>query len=305
MKKQLLSLLWTLILLVSAAHAQNPAADDSPIKIDTLLLTIPLTVSDATGRNVPGLKKENFSIFQDGEEQNIEFFFNEETPMNVAILLDTSFSSKPVLDKIQKAARDFIKVLRPEDKGIIVSFDYRTNFLSDLTSDQKKLSKAIGQAQLADRAGSDMYESIAQVVKTQFAPFKGRKAVIVLTDGMVGGRKITAQEVLNTLQDSDTVFYPIIFKTDYYGDERLSSVKNKPLPIELLRFLAEESAGRFYEKDAANLREAFQNIAEELKKQYLLGFYPQNTSQGKAVGNIRIAVDRKDLSVGLKKRSFH
>jgi hypothetical protein len=72
----------------------------------------------------------------------------------------------------------------------------------------------------------------------------------------------------------------------------------------MMEFLAEETSGRFYEKDVANLREAFQSIAEELKKQYLLGFYPENSSGGKAYGNIRIAVNREDLRVNLKKRSF-
>jgi VWFA-related protein len=309
MKKQLALLLLSLLLSAGAALAQDPTAtvavDDAPIKIDTLLLTVPLTVSDKNGHNVPGLKKENFTVFQDGQRQPIEFFFNEEAPMNVAILLDTSFSSRPVLEKIQKAAREFIKVFRPEDRGIIVSFDYRTTFLSDLTADRKKLSKAIGEVQIADRSGSDLYDAISLVTKKQFASFKGRKAIIVLSDGMVGGKNFSAQQVLDILRESDTVFYPIIFKTEFYSDERLETQnKSKPLPIEMLRFLSEETTGRFYEKNAANLNEAFQNIAQELKKQYLIGFYPQNTAQGKAIGHIRIGVDQKDLTIGLKKTHF-
>ena len=80
--------------------------------------------------------------------------------MNVAILIDTSASTKEVLDKIQKSAREFIKVLRPEDRAIIVSFDYRTLFLSELTSDKKKLAKAIEQTRIADEAGSDMNRAV-------------------------------------------------------------------------------------------------------------------------------------------------
>lgn len=304
MKKQwLLLLLLSSVFLINVAKAQD-AGDDAPIKIDTLLLTMPFTVSDRSGRNITGLKKEDFSVIQNGIDQNIEYFFNEEAPMNVAVLIDTSASTKEVLDKIQKAARDFVKVLRPEDRVIIVSFDYQTSFLSELTSDKKKLSKAIEQTRIADRTGSDMNEAIFQIVNNHFASFKGRKAIIALTDGLVIRRDLSTQQALDILQKSDTLFYPIIFKTKLNSEARSRAAANnrKPLPIEMLEFLAQETAGRVYEKDAANLKEAFQGIAEELKEQYLLGFYPQNNGTGTSPGHIRIAVDRKDLTVEAKKK---
>jgi len=305
MKNQLFLLLLSSILLLNVAVAQEVAEDDdTPIKVDTLLLTMPLTVTDNRGRNIPGLKKENFSIVENGIEQDIEYFFNEEAPMNVAIVIDTSASTKDVLDKIQKAARDFVKILRPEDKGIIVSFDSRTLFLSELTADKKKLTKAIENARIAGEAGSDMNEAVFRVVKNYFDSFKGRKAVIALTDGMVIKRSVTSQQVMDALQKSDTLFYPIIFRTKFLTDamKRAAAEKRKPMSIEVLEIMAQETSGRFYEKDAANLKEAFQSIAEELKNQYLLGFYPQDTEQGKATGNIRIEVDRKELQVRMKKR---
>jgi len=303
MKKQLLLLLLSSLLLINAAKAQE-ADDDTPIKVDTLLLTVPFTVSDRGGRNISGLKKENFSIFQNGDKQDIEYFFNEEAPMNVAILIDTSASTEKVLDKIQKAARDFVKVLRPEDKGMIVSFDYRTVFLSELTSDKKKLTKAIDQTQIADKAGSDMNEAVFRVVKNHFDSFKGRKAVIVLTDGIVIKRSVSSQQIMDALQKSDTLFYPIIFKTKFLSEAkaRAAASKSKPMTIEILEILAQETAGRFYEKDAANLKEAFESIADELKKQYLIGFYPQDTETGMSPEDIRIEVDRKEFTARNKKR---
>jgi Ca-activated chloride channel family protein len=301
MKKQLLFLLLlSLVLSVSPTLAQTD--DDAPIKIDTLLLTIPLTVSDRKGRNVPGLKKENFSIYQDGARQSIAYFFNEDAPMNVAILLDTSFSTREVLDKIQKAARDFLKVLRPEDKAVIVSFDAQTQFLSGLTSDRKTLTRAVNAARIGGQAGSDMNDAVSRVVAKYFSQFEGRKAIIVLTDGMAMSRSLGAQATLNLLQESDTIFYPIIFKTDFYTQIR--SRGSRPLPIELMKFLAEETAGRFYEKEVANLKEAFQSISEEMKKQYLLGFYPQESWHGNSLGHIRVAVEGEGLKVNLKKRRF-
>lgn len=310
MKKQTLALLLTSIFLITAGVAQQPTPapieeDDTPIKVDTLLLTMPLTVSDNKGRSIAGLKKENFSILESGIERDIEYFFNEEAPMNVAVVIDTSASTEEAIDNIQKAARDFVKVLRPEDKGIVVTFDTRTRFLTDLTADKKKLSKAIENASISDDSGSDMNEAVIKVVNKYFAPFAGRKAVIVLTDGMVVKRRVASQQVMDALQKADTLFYPIIFKTRFLTEAKARAARSgggKPMSIEILEIIAAETGGRFYEKDSANLKEAFQNIAEDLKYQYLLGFYPQDTENGKAAGTIRIEVDRKDLRVRTKKR---
>lgn len=273
--------------------------DDAPIKVDTLLFTVPVSVSDKNGRNIPGLKEENFTIYQNGDEQQIEFFLNEQAPMNVAILLDTSYSTKKVLDDIQKAARDFIKILRPEDRAVIVSFDHQTMFLSGLTSDRKILSRAVDRAQVSETSGSDMYDAILRLEQNYFASLKGRKAIIALTDGMVFGNGVPAQKIFDTLQKSDTVFYPIIFKTNFYSEK--SAGTKRSFLVKYLEIFAHESAGRFYEKDSTKLKEAFQSIAEELKKQYLLGFYPRDFGDN-SPGHIRIEVDEKDFIVRAKKR---
>lgn len=278
----------------------TPIVDDTPINIDTLLFTIPLTVSDSKGRNIPSLKKENFTVFQDGEEQDIEFFLNEEAPMNVAILLDTSYSTKDVLDDIQKAARNFVKILRPEDKAVIVGFDNRTLFFSDLISDRKVLSKAIGRVQVSQVTGSDMYGAISLVLSKHFADLKGRKAIIALTDGMVAGRNNTAQQILDSMQETDTIFYPVIFTTNFYS--RKKSQPAKPKLVRILEILAEETAGRLYEKNATKLNEAFESIAGELKKQYLIGFYPESGPDGKSSGYFKVDVDQKGLIVRSKKK---
>ena len=272
--------------------------DNTPVKIDTLLFTIPLTVSDRKGAYIAGLKKENFTIYEDGLSQKIELFLNEEAPMNVAILLDTSYSTKDVLDNIKKAARDFVKILRPGDKAVIVSFDNRTVFLTRLETDRKVLASAIERVSVSEVNGSDMYEAIAQVTRNYFAELKGRKAIIALTDGMVTGRGISAQQTIDALHKSDTFFYPIIFKTDALTRTRT----RKPVTVELLQIMAETTGGKFYEKDSTKLKEAFQSIAEDLKYQYLLGFYPRNTKTGNERSRIRITVDRENLLVGVKKR---
>lgn len=295
--KIVILLILTIGLSVNFTVAQD-SDDDSPIKINTLLLNIPVTVTDKSGRHIAGLKKEDFTIYENGEKQNIEFFLDDEAPMNVAILIDTSGSTRTVINEIQGAAKDFIKIFRPEDKGIIVSFDYQTIFLSNLTNDQKQLKNGIDHAYIADRGGSDLHDAIYGVIKNYFAKVKGRKAIIALTDGMVSGRVITNQQILNILQLSNTLFYPIIFKAPFspFMNNR-TAINRIPNAFDPLKLLADETAGRFYEKDAKNLKEAFQSIAEELKKQYLIGYYPQRS--GKDL-TIRVEVNRKDLILQAK-----
>lgn len=304
--RKIISLLISLLclfLLTNGIKAQN-TEEDAPIKIDTTLLTMPVTVADKNGRGVAGLKWENFSILEDGKPRNIEYFYNESSPMNVAVLIDTSGSTKEVLEKIQKAARDFVKFFRSSDKGIIVGFDSRARYLSEFTSDRKKLTAAIDRTTIADQAGSDMNAAVLKVVNEHFTSFKGRKAIIVLTDGMVLKNAVSTQQIMDAMRKTDTLFYPIIFKTKFYSDARAKAAANKkkPVPIELLEILAQETAGKFYEKDADQLKDAFQNIVEELKYQYLLGFYPVGDVNAKSAGNIKIEVDRADLTVRQKKR---
>ena len=295
--KILSAVLLCLIILPSISKAQDEE-DNTPIKVDTLLFTIPLTVSNKKGNYITGLKKEDFTIYEDGLAQKIELFLSDEAPMNVAILLDTSNSTKDVLGKIQKAARDFVKVLRPEDKAVIVSFDNRTIFLTKLESDRKTLDKAIEKVSISNVNGSDMYDAVMRVSQNYFAALKGRKAIIALTDGVVSGENgITAQQILDRLQKDDTFFYPVIFKTPN------SSRIKRPVTIELLQIMAQETGGSFYEKDSSKLKEAFESIAGELKKQYLLGFYPRNTATGNSRSRIRVTVNKDDLVVRTKRNA--
>lgn len=296
-----LSIFLFLALLAFPSHfSAQEVEDDSPIKVDTLLYSIPFTVTDSAGKHIPALTKENFLIFQDGDLQQIEFFLDDQAPTNVAILIDTSISTKPVLKNIQKAARDFIKVLRPEDKGLIVSFDYKTSFLSDLTSDQKKLSKAIDNISIAGQSGSGMNEAVYKIVTGYLDKSKGRKAIIVLTDGIITDKSYTDSQVLRILNQSDTLLYPVIFKTSsYYIRDSNQPNARLSTPYENLRILADLSAGRLYEKDSESLKEAFQDIAIELKKQYIVGYYPVETGKPR---KIRIKVtDRPDAIIKAKK----
>ncbi len=189
---------------VICARAQETTADDT-IKVVTTLVSVPVIVSDRDGRYVPNLTAADFTILQDGVQQNIDFFAATEEPLNIALLIDTSKSTEPVLGDIKDSARSFIKLLLPQDRAMIVSFDYDTHILSPLTSDHEQLNKAVKSAEIPKLFGTTLRDAIFQTVSRSFAGIKGRKAIILLTDGKDFGSRISTSDLLYSMQETDTL----------------------------------------------------------------------------------------------------
>lgn len=305
------------LLFCLPSFAQDKKNDDV-IKVETNLVNVPVIVSDRNNRYLAGLKAADFTVFQDGQKQKIEYFAAEESPINVAILLDTSRSTEQVLDKIQKAALEFIKTLKTNDRAMIVSFDWRVNVLSDLTNDREKLKRAVKSAEIGERFGTVLNDAVYQTINRSFAGVKGRKAVILLTDGKDFGSFVGKNELIYKLQESDALVYPVFYETGFMrqrmmrgrfpfpnrrgGNNERRRQRNERAnenAMDFLEELASVTAGRFYEKDAADLSEAFEAIAGELRRQYLIGFYPENIEAGK-VYRLKITVDRADAVVRAK-----
>ena len=328
-------LIFALVFCCAAAFdvkAQNKETDEV-IKVNTNLVSVPVVVNDRQGRFIPNLKQSDFSIFQDGEPQEISFFAPVEEPISVALLLDTSKSTRNVLGEIQDAADDFIKLLKPADHAMIVTFDYQVNALSPLTSDRRALEQAIGQVDIGEYAGTVMRDAVAEVVDKSFADVKGRKAIILLTDGKDHGSSPTQQELLNKLEESDvmvyTVFYDTAARRFFRRDDNLGGMRRGgglsgrggmidedfPRPrqqerrrerqaranenaVNYLSQVSELTAGRFYQDENIDLQKTFTLIADELKKQYRIGYYPkEETIQNDAVHQIKVKVSRPDVAV--------
>jgi len=209
--------LLTALLVLFCGCVYSLSAQDDVIKVNTSLVSVPVIVSDRDGRYIPDLRAADFSITRDGTSQKIDFFASVEEPINVAILIDTSQSTRPVLGEIKTAAERFIKVLGPRDKAAIVSFDYETHVLSQLTSDTGKLKDAIKEAEIPKLVGTTLRDAVAQTVAQEFAGVTGRKAIILLTDGKDAGSDTSPQVLIGSLEESDVMIYSIYFKTGEQG----------------------------------------------------------------------------------------
>lgn len=314
---------------IAAKETSVPLSDDEVIKVDTNLVTVPVKVSDRSGRFIAGLKRENFQVLEDGIEQEIAYFSNVEEPFTVALVLDMSPSSTFKLNEIQAAANAFIAQLRPRDKVMIVSFDAEYHVLTEPTSDRERLKSAIRETKI--ESGTSLYETIDFVVNQRLKKIDGRKAIVLFSDGVdTTSIKADAIRNLDDVYELDVLIYPIEYNTFY----DVQSMKNKPVivnpqknpipsstkspfpfPIpttpggqgttaedyrkahEYLDELANRTSGRIYRADnTSNLAQAFSNIANELRQTYSLGYYPDGEKKEKK-RRLKVRVNQKGAVV--------
>ncbi|MBL8167558.1 MAG: VWA domain-containing protein [Acidobacteria bacterium] len=307
--------------LANAQQRETRPDQEPTLKIDTALVSVPVIVSDQQGRYISGLKASDFSLYEDRVKQAIDFFADTEEPINVALLLDTSKSTTMVLDDIKNAAKDFVKQLRPQDRAMIVSFDFHETALCELTSDRKTLEKAIGKARIGETVGTKLRDAVYDVMSEEFRAVKGRKAIILLTDGKDHGSDINERILLDAATEADTLIYSVFYRSlppnftrrGRGGWGRRGGIFT-PLPpprqqrrrermeersadaIEFLQQLSDVSAGRYFDSEVAKLKETFVQIVEELRHQYRLGFYPSDHPAG-SVHSLKVQVERSGVVV--------
>lgn len=308
-------------------QTRETAKEDSPgdiIKIETDLVIVPVRISHKSGKIVSDLKKEEFKIFEDGIEQEIAFFSDEDQPFTVALVLDMSYSSAFKLSDIQEAAFAFINQLRQDDMVMIVSFDEEVRILCEPTNNRKVLRLAIEATKIA--SGSSVYAALETVLSTRLNSIAGRKAVVFLSDGVDTTSDATkAEKVLDTISETDVLVFPIQYDT--YGDVQKSRRQNAPIfhdendrPFviempkikgereedykaanEFLNNISNNSGGRIYRvSNSTNLNQAFAFIANELRKFYSLGYYPTENTNIRDSYTLRVRVYRPNLIIRAK-----
>jgi Ca-activated chloride channel homolog len=201
-----------LLTLPGDSRAQTTVADKTPRGKKTLV-SVPVSVSDREGRYISGLKKDDFKIYQNGVEQDIDFFATEEEPVSVALLIDTSGSTKEVLDKIRNAAEDFIELMNPNDQTMIATFDADIRILSPFSSDRKALKQSLGKIRTAEKEGSVVLRAVQEISQKSFDKIQGRKVVVLLSDGKDFGSTVTKSELLSGLEESDVLIYSVFYQT--------------------------------------------------------------------------------------------
>jgi VWFA-related protein len=279
--------------------------------VSTEVVNVYAVVADKKKHMIADLKKEDFQVQEDGVPQQIRYFSREtDTPLTMGIMVDTSPSQGRVLGIEQEQADAFLhQVMRPKDLAFVLHFDVDVELLQDFTADQKLLAHAIDQTVInggghgpmpgpfptSDAGGAThLYDAVYLASNELLKNEVGRKVLILLTDGEDQGSRVKLETALEAAQKSDVINYSVdIVDRPFYGIRSIGFSGDS-----VLRKLSDDTGGRVLQVNKAkDTAAAFEEIANELRTQYLIGYTPTNTKHDGAFRKIRVSVDNSDYKV--------
>ncbi len=331
------SLLSTLLLF--APGAPLSAQQASKISVESNIVTVFATVRDKHGQIISNLTKDDFSLDEDGRPQTITYFARQnDLPLAVGLLVDTSLSQRRVLDKERTASSNFVDHTLREDKkdqAFLIHFDHEVELLQDFTTSRKKLETALDQLQTPEReessqggghhhgVGTLLYDAVYLASNDMMKKLQGRKAVIILSDGVDRGSKETLASAIESAQRANTVVYSILFKDDEpYGSHGgyggggghggwgghgsggggghryPPQEEQRPDGKKILERISKETGGRLFEvSKKQTVDQIYDAIQQELRDQYILGYVPDKSPNNSDYHKIHLATKQKDLAV--------
>jgi VWFA-related protein len=303
----------------SNANANDQAQDQSieTLKVNVEVVQLFFNVKGKHGALVPNLTKENFDLFEDGQLQTIKYFKAEsDLPLTLGILIDSSGSQMRVLDMEKEVGGSFLEsTLRPKDEAFVISFDIDITLLQDFTNSVSRLRHALNEAKIntggvscsggpigpqgpipcssTGPRGTALYDAVYLASHDEFAHEVGRKAMILLTDGEDQGSRLKIKDAIEAAQKADAICYVLLIADrGFYGFGGYSGDAE-------MRKLTQETGGRVIEvgNKIEKLREAFDQISQELRSQYNAGYVPTNTTRDGSFRKIEIKPKQADYKV--------
>ena len=345
----------TAALCISPVYGQNQdSSNETPtFKKDVKVVNVFATVRDKHGQIVPTLSKDDFLLQVDGRPRNIRYFSREsDLPLTLGLLVDTSLSQRRVLEEERTASYDFLRDVMREDRdeAFVINFDSETTLLQDLTNSKQKLETALDRVHLAQPdqnggyggggrsggghpgggmhrpAGTTLYDAVFLASDELMQKQQGRKALILLTDGVDQGSKYSLDRAIEAAQRADTMVYSILFSDPSayntgmgqhpggmgrhggwggpwggpggpMGGPRYPS-ESHPDGKKVLQRLSQETGGHFFEvSKKESVEQIYKQVQEELRNQYSLGFSPERAEESIGYHKILLAAKPKDLVV--------
>ena len=302
------------VLMPLAGFAQKPDAkekDDQAVttlKVNVNVVNLFFNVKDKRGGLVPNLAKDEFEVYEDGKPQTIKYFSSESNqPLTLGLMIDSSASQMRVLEDEKVVGAQFLReVLRKDDLAFVISFDVNVDLLQDYTNDASELRRAMNRAKINSGGtggglpglgggplptsnnprGTLLFDAVYLASNEKLAREVGRKAMILLTDGEDQGSQTRNRQAIEAAQKADSIVYVImIADRGFYGGFGYSGDRE-------MKKMAEETGGRVI--NAGNkpekLREAFDQIANELRSQYNVGYTPTNSARDGSFRKVELRV---------------
>lgn len=307
-----LSLVLTLVLVAGVAAAgqdtsptlrdqtstQNQDQDQTveTLKVRVNVVQLFFNVKDKKGALIPNQTRDDFELSEDGKPQTIKYFTAESNlPLTLGILIDSSGSQERVLGMEKEVGGAFLAdVLREKDEAFVIGFDVNVDLLQDFTNDVRRLKSALNKAKIntggsstgipglgggpvptSNPRGTLLYDAVYLAAHDELAHEVGRKAMILLTDGEDQGSQLRIRDAIEAAQKSDSICYVLLIADrGFYGGFGYSGDSE-------MKKLANETGGRVIEvgNKMDKLKEAFDQIARELRSQYNVGYTPTNSTQ--------------------------
>lgn len=295
-----------------AKEPEQPEIGEGDIvRVSTSLITVPAQVMDRNGRFIGNLQQSDFVLFENGVQQQLSYFGSVEQPFTVALLLDVSGSTQTRLQAIRAAANTFISKLRPNDRIMLVSFDGKVNILTEPVTVSQLRKQKIRLDAVND--GTLLYDTVDEVLNRRLAGISGRKAIVMLTDGVdQGSKRSSRKQNLRDANESEVLIYTVQYNTLPQLPERLSQFTDLKVRARLqsrmekeyaagstyLNTLAEQTGGRLYNADSlGDIQQSFSAIMDELGRQYSLGYYPKGEARPGERRDIKVRVRVPNLVV--------
>ena len=309
-----------------AAPATPAAPNDQPqdqptttLQVNVEVVQLFFNVKDKHGALIPHLNKENFDLFEDGQAQTIKYFKAEsDLPLTLGILIDSSGSQMRVLDMEKEVGASFLEsTLRPKDEAFVISFDIDITLLQDFTNSVSRLRHALNEAKIntggvgcsggpigpqgpipcssTGQRGTALYDAVYLASHDELSHEVGRKAMILLTDGQDEGSRLKIQEAIEAAQKADAICYVLLIADrGFYGLGSFGYSGDSEM-----KKLTGETGGRVIEvgNKIEKLRQAFDQISQELRSQYNIGYTPTNSARDGSFRKVEIKPKQSDYKV--------
>ena len=272
-----------LVLGVLSCWAFAQANLNFRVRTDVQLVLIPVHVTSPAGGAVTGLGRANFHLFEDGAEQKITYFANEDAPLSIGFLLDASGSMKGKIEKSLRAAAEFLRSSNPEDEFFLVEFNERPHLTVSFTPDPEELQHRLNRAKTFGRTA--LFDAVQLGLREERKARNMRKAIVVLSDGGDNHSRRSERDIRDAVREADVQIYTMGL---FDPNKRTTEERDGP---RLLQDLAEASGGgHFAVAGVDELPAVCERISRELRNQYLLGYTPRVPRDGR-YHKVKVTVD--------------
>ena len=301
-------------LLANPLLAQEPGIPEPTIRVDVSVVNVLCTVRDRDGGLVASLDKSDFDIREDGKRQEILYFSREtKLPLTLGLLVDSSISQQRLIPDEQRAAAAFFEqVLTPQDAAFLVSFDVNVDLLQDITGSVDFLRQALDRIRVngggagagrgpfpqVQSGGTHLFDAVYLAADEVLLTETGRKALILISDGQDHGSMVSRKLAIETAQRANVILYAILFyDRQFYGWGGSAYRGDR-----VLKDMAEETGGRIFEaRNDRELHSAFEQISNELRNQYSLGYSPTNDARDGSYRRVRVRANGRGYKVQARK----